>query len=97
MLSSRSIAMPSGALMPVMKTDAAPALPLALTGIWMIWWNAVLATKRVLPSLENSTPLAPNGGVNPVPGLSNGLFDQAVGAPPLGPTFQITPLNESEM
>src|SRR6185295_1858178 len=97
MFSSRSIAIPSGALMPVMKTDAVPALPSGFTGIWMIWWNAVLATKSTVPALLNSTPFAPNGGVSPAPGPSNGLFDQMVGVPPLGPTFQMMPLNESEM
>jgi len=36
MLSSRSIMIPSGALMPVTKIFAVPALPSGLTGIWMI-------------------------------------------------------------
>jgi hypothetical protein len=36
MLSRRSIAIPSGALMPVMKIDAAPALPSGFTA--MQYW-----------------------------------------------------------
>jgi hypothetical protein len=58
----------------------------------MIWWNAVLATYITVPALLNSTPLAPNGGVRPVPGPSNGLLLQIVGVPLLAPVFQMMPL-----
>src|SRR5260370_22011043 len=90
------MAIPSGALVPVMKIEAAPAVPFGLTGIWMIWWNAVLATYITVPALLNSTPFAPNGGVRPVPGPSEGLLLQIVRVPPLGPVFQMMPLDEAE-
>jgi hypothetical protein len=49
-----------------------------------------------LSELRDGNQFAPNGGVRPVPGPSNGLLLQIVGVPPLGPVFQMMPLNESD-
>ena len=89
--------MPSGALMPVMKTDGVPALPSEFTGIWTIWWNAVLATKSTVPSLLELNAVCAERRRQPRTWAEQRTIAQLVGVPPLGPTFQITPLNEWEM
>src|SRR5262249_34589933 len=56
----------------------------------------------MVPSLLNSTPFAPNGGVRngvggPIPGPSSGSLTQGVlGVPPPEGIFQIAPLKESD-
>jgi len=84
--------------MPVVKTTGVPAVPLAFTGTLMIVWLAVLATNIAVRWLLNSMPLAPKGGLRPLPGMSNGLdASHCVRLLPFLSVFQIMPWKESEI